>query len=132
MSEEERLTDNFQRLLHTTQQSIDKIKRAWKEKKLIFDDWECINENVLDFELIEKDITKIHEEIKQDNVVILGTLVTINKLDKFIEIKTYTQKGDKYFQDTKKGEFKSLNNLPIDVEAELENNESVTIQPFLS
>ncbi len=96
MSEEERLTDNFQRLLHTTQQSIDKIKRAWKEKKLIFDDWECINENVLDFELIEKDITKIHEEIKQDNVVILGTLVTINKLDKFIEIKTYTQKGDKY------------------------------------
>ncbi|NMG21009.1 hypothetical protein, partial [Brasilonema bromeliae] len=53
---------------------------------------------------------------------------TISELDKFIEIKTYIQEGDKFFKFTNKGEFKSLSNLPTDVEAELKNNGSVTIE----
>ncbi|NMG22699.1 hypothetical protein, partial [Brasilonema bromeliae] len=78
MSKEENLTDKSQRLFKTTQLGIDKIKRAWEEKNTIFDDWESINENVLDFNLIEKDIINIHNEIKQDNVVIKKTQYTIS------------------------------------------------------
>ncbi|MBR8840419.1 MAG: hypothetical protein DSM106950_42150, partial [Stigonema ocellatum SAG 48.90 = DSM 106950] len=128
---EESLTDKFKRLFNTTQSGIDKIKTAWEEKNITFYEWECINEGVLDFDLIEKDIIKISKEIKQNNVVILGTQFTINKLNKFIEINTYIKEGDKFFKDQKIGEFKSLSNLPSDVKTELEKEGSVTIQPNL-
>lgn len=129
---EESLNEKSKRLFKTTQDTIEKIRNAWEEKVLNFNNWECINEGILDFNSIEKDITKIQDEMKQDNVVILGTQVTINRANKFIEIKTYTQEGDKFFGYPSKGEFKSLDNLPTDIEAELKNKESVTIQISLS
>lgn len=133
MSEKESLADKFQKLSKTTQHTFDEIKIAWQETSTTFYDWECINEGVLDFDLIEKDVTKIQDKIKQDNLVILGTQFTINKLEKFIDIKTYTQKGDKFFEyNPERGKFKNLINLPSDVETQLEKEGSVTIQPSLS
>ncbi len=126
---EENFNDKFQRLFKTTQDNIDKVRKAWEEKDMTFDNWECINDGVLDFNLIEKDITKIQEEIKPGNVVIRNTQFIINELNKFIEINTYTQEGDKFFKYTNKGEFNSLSNLPTDVEADLKNKGSVTIEP---
>ena len=128
---EESLTDKFKRLFNTTQSGIDKIKKAWEEKNITFADWECINENVLDFNFIEKDIKNIHNKIKQGNVVILNTQFIINEINKFIEIKTYTQEGEKFFEYANREKFESLSNLPADIEAELKEKGSITIQPSL-
>lgn len=129
---EQSLNEQFNRLFKTTQDGIDKIKKAWEEKDTTFDNWECINNGVLDFNLIEKDITKIQEKIKQSNAVIRNTQFIVNELNKFIEIKTYTQEGDKFFEYTSKGKFESLINLPSDLETELKNNGRVTVQPILA
>lgn len=103
---EENLIENNEKLFDTKQHDID--------------------EGVLDFELIEKDIEKMEDEIKQENFII-ERLVTINKPNKFIEITINIQIKNNFLKYQKVREFKNLSNLPSDVETELEKNGSVTL-----
>ncbi|MGD1713046.1 hypothetical protein [Dapis sp. BLCC M172] len=119
MTEEDNLAEKFYKLLNTLKNAEEKISQAVQENVLDTDTFNSIEEEVLNFDLLEKDIEKIQTRIEQDEYSVLGSSLILDNEKDLIEIKTYSQKGEKSFVNTVSAKVKQVTNIPADILEEI-------------
>ncbi len=127
MKEEENIPDKIDKLLKTLKNAEEKISQAVQENVLDTDTLNSIEEEVLNFDLLEQDIEKIHTIIQQDGYSVLGSRLVLDNEKDLMEIKTYSQKGEKSFVNTVSAKVKKVSNIPADILDEIESKGRVEI-----
>ncbi len=124
----------FAKIFKTLANSANKLGKACEEtyKNITETDntevtLSCLQKGRVDFSLIEEDIKHIHQKLRLDGLDILGCHLIINDKEDYIEIKTFTQQGEKTLLDSIKFKCKSILNLPSDIHEKLEENGIVTL-----
>lgn len=74
-----------------------------------------VKNSVLDFNLIEQDVKRIHERFEKDGSRVLGSYLVLNDKQNTMEIQTYKQSGEKTFVSTTEAKVTRVRNLPPDV-----------------
>ena len=119
MSEQDNLADKFGELFNTVKNAGEKIAQAFQENVVGIDTLNSIKSGSLNFDLLENDVKGIHRRLELDGYSVLGSRLVLDSKNKLMEIKTYSQKGEKNFVNTVSSEVKSLTNIPADVVAEM-------------
>ncbi|MBW4497987.1 MAG: hypothetical protein KME26_33985 [Oscillatoria princeps RMCB-10] len=121
MSEPENIGDKVWKIFDTLKTAGEKISQAWEEEVIEVDTFSSIQRGTLDFDLLEADIKKIHRRIEQKGASVLGSRLVLDERKKMMEIKTYSQKGEKNFVNTVTAEVKRVTNIPADIMAEMKS-----------
>lgn len=119
MSEKENLADKFGELFNTVKNAGEKIAQAFQENVVGIDTLNSIKSGTFNFDLLEDDVKGIHRRLELDGYSVLGSRLVLDSKNKLMEIKTYSQKGEKNFVNTVSSEVKSVTNIPADVVAEM-------------
>jgi tRNA 2-selenouridine synthase SelU len=119
MPEQDNLADKFGELFNTVKNAGEKIAQAFQENVVGIDTLNSIKSGTLNFDLLEDDVKGIHRRLELDGYSVLGSRLVLDSKNKLMEIKTYSQKGEKNFVNTVSSEVKSLTNIPADVVAEM-------------
>ena len=127
MTEEENIPDKVDKLLKTIKNAEEKISQAVQENVIDTDTFNSIEEEVLNFDLLEEDIKNIHTIIEQDGYSVLGSHLILDNEKDLMEIKTYSQKGEKSFVNTVSATVKKVRNIPADILDEIESKSRVEI-----
>ena len=122
------------KLIETWANSKKKISNAWQEAKQQITEMNnaetvllCLRNGKVDFNLIEEDVRRIHQKLMSDGLEVLGSHLFINEKEDFLEIKTYTQKGEKTFLDTVKFKVNAISNLPSDIYEKLRESGKIEL-----
>jgi secreted Zn-dependent insulinase-like peptidase len=129
MSEENILNNVWEKVTTSLKYAGKKISEAWKENagEAETNKFSSIQRGNLDFDLLEVDIKKIQIKIELDGYSVLGSHLIIDDRQKLIEIKTYSQKGEKSFVDTVTAKVKGVTNIPSDILDELKSKGRVEL-----
>ncbi|NEN89299.1 MAG: hypothetical protein F6K48_10500 [Okeania sp. SIO3H1] len=127
MTEEENLADKFGKLFKTVKNAGEKISQAWQENFVYIDSFNSIEKETLNWDLLEEDIKNIHTIIEQDGYSVLGSHLILDNEKDLMEIKTYSQKGEKSFVNTVSATVKKVRNIPADILDEIESKSRVEI-----
>ncbi|GDZ95594.1 hypothetical protein PA905_40240 [Planktothrix agardhii CCAP 1459/11A] len=119
MSEKENLADKFGELFNTVKNAGEKIAQAFQENVVGIDTLNSIKSGTFNFDLLEDDVKGIHRRLELDGYSVLGSRLVLDYNKKLMEIKTYSQKGEKNFVNTVSSEVKSVTNIPADIVAEM-------------
>jgi tRNA 2-selenouridine synthase SelU len=119
MSEKENLADKFGELFNTVKNAGEKIAQAFQENVVGIDTLNSIKSGTFNFDLLEDDVKGIHRRLELDGYSVLGSRLVLDFKNKLMEIKTYSQKGEKNFVNTVSSEVKSVTNIPADIVAEM-------------
>ena len=117
---QESIPDKLKEISKTVEKSSRKIKDAVEK---LFDKTSnllCVQDGLLNFEHIEKDVKRIQTDMNATGDEVLGSYLILDNEHNFMEIRTYTQKDDKNFVNTVKAEVKEITNIPSEVKNELE------------
>lgn len=125
--QEENLVFKFNRLVNTIKKIPQKILKAIQEND-IDSSFNSIKGETFDFDLVEDDIKNIHKKIEEDEDSVLESRLVIDKKKELIEIKTYSQKGEKSFVNTVTAKIKHMINIPPDILEELETEGRVELK----
>ncbi|MGB6301368.1 MAG: hypothetical protein WBF90_35025 [Rivularia sp. (in: cyanobacteria)] len=136
--EKESLENKFFNLLLTAENLVPQIQKAIQEtlqdieitqNKIDKSQLECIRNEVLDFDLLEEDIKRIHQQIELDEEAkVLGSYLVILKDIEFnVKVETYLQKQNKTFKQSVQAKVSGFEHIPPDVVNELEANEEVKL-----
>ena len=127
MDKQESLQDKFSKLFNNIasipKQLADAVEEGSKETFSLV----CVKNGLLDFELIKEDVKQIHEAMKSSGDIVLGSHLILDYERNFMEIRTYTERGDKTFVITVDAEVKQVTNLPSDISEELEKEGRVEL-----
>ncbi|MGD1704740.1 hypothetical protein [Dapis sp. BLCC M229] len=93
----------------------EKISQALQENDVDLDTFNSIEKEILNFDLLEKDIEKIHTKIERDGYSVLGSRLILDDKKDLIEIKTYSQKGENSFVNTVSAKVKQVSNIPPEI-----------------
>ncbi|NET27776.1 hypothetical protein [Okeania sp. SIO1I7] len=127
MTEEENLADKFGKLFKTVKNAGEKISQAWQENFVYIDSFNSIEKETLNWDLLEEDIKNIHTIIEQDGYSVLGSHLILDNEKDLMEIKTYSQKGEKSFVNTVSATVKKVRNIPADILDEIESKSRVEL-----
>jgi len=121
------LSDIFSEFLDIITESFTKIVKAINndENEPVL---KSINQDCLDFEFLDRDLEEIHQKLQRDGSSILGTYLNIehSKKSKYaIEIETYLQQKDETFRNISQIEVSKIDNLPEDLQSEIEKTGKV-------
>ncbi|MFM6077037.1 MAG: hypothetical protein ACKPCI_00740 [Dolichospermum sp.] len=127
MDKQKSLEDKFSKLFNNiasiSKQLSDGVEEGLKETFSLV----CVKNGLLDFELIEEDVKQIHEAMKSRGDKILRShLILDNELD-LMEIRTYTERGDKTFVNTIDAKVKRVTNIPSEIFEELQKKGRVEL-----
>jgi hypothetical protein len=127
MDKQKSLEDKFSKLFNNiasiSKQLSDAVEEGLKETFSLV----CVKNGLLDFELIEEDVKQIHEAMKSRGDKILRShLILDNELD-LMEIRTYTERGDKTFVNTIDAKVKRVTNIPSEILEELQKEGRVEL-----
>ena len=127
MDKQESLKYKFSKLFNNIasipKQLSNAIQKGLKETFSLV----CVKNGLLDFELIEEDVKQIHEAMKSRGDKILRShLILDNELD-LMEIRTYTERGDKTFVNTIDAKVKRVTNIPSEILEELQKEGRVEL-----
>jgi len=127
-------SDLFSEFADTAKKAGEKIVRAINEdadEPIL----KSVSKDCLNFESLEEDIKEIHKKLQKDGSSILGTYLNIEIVDRdskkskyAIEIKTYLQKKDETFSNISQIEVSKINNLPEDLQSEIEKAGKVKLK----
>lgn len=117
--EPENSVSMFGKLFNTVKNAGEKIAQALQEEVIDFDTLNSIRSGTLNFDLLEDDVKGIHRRLQLDGYSVLGSRLLLDYKKELMEIKTYSQKGEKNFVNTVSSEVKSVTNIPADVVAEM-------------
>ncbi len=123
-----KLFNSIYKLLDTTKKAVEKIEREAMNEEDNESVLKSVNKDCLNFELLDRDLEEIHERLQRDGSSILGTYVNIehSKQSKYaIEIETYLQQKDETFRKISQIEVSQINNLPEDLQSEIETTGKV-------
>ena len=119
MSEQENLADKFGELFNTVKNAGEKIAQAFQENVVDIDTFNSIQRETLNFDLLEEDIKNIHRRIEKEGSSVLGSRLILDNKQELMEIKTYSQKGEKSFVNTVSAKVKRVTNPPPEIVAEM-------------
>jgi hypothetical protein len=75
----------------------------------------CVQNGLLDFDLIEDDVRQIHRNLKARGNKVLGSHLILDDELNLMEIRTYTERGDKTFLITVDAEVRRVINVPRNI-----------------
>ncbi|XWK87892.1 MAG: hypothetical protein U7127_27525 [Phormidium sp.] len=127
MADTENLADKFGRLLNTVKGAGEKLAQALEEENIDFDTFNSIHRETLNFDLLEEDIKNIHNRIEQNGYSVLGSRLILDDKKELIEIKIYSQKGEKSFVNTVSAKVKRGKNIPPDILDEIKSKGRVEL-----
>ena len=78
-----------------------------------------VSDFVLDFNLVEQDVKRIHKKLEREGSRVLGSYLILDNKQDTMQIQTYKQSGDKTFVNTMETKVTRVSNLPTEVLAEL-------------
>jgi len=125
--DDKNLADRLGRLFNTGKKAIEKISQAWEENVVDIDTFNSIQRETLNFDLLDEDIKAIHREIEQDGYFVLGSRLVLDDRQELMEIKTYSQKGEKSFVNTVSAKVKRLINIPANILDEIKSKGRVEL-----
>jgi len=117
--QEETLGRKVGKIYNTLTSIGKKVSDAIEDGMVNDGDLSSVKETMLDFNLVEKDVKRIHNRLEQDGSRILGSYLVLNDKQDMMEIQTYKQSGDKTFISTTEAKVTRVSNLPAEVLAEL-------------
>ncbi|MBD2184764.1 hypothetical protein H6S82_09370 [Planktothrix sp. FACHB-1355] len=127
MSESESLGHKFWKIFDTVKNAGEKISQALQENVADIDTFNSIQRETLNFDLLEEDIKGIHRRIEQDGYSVLGSRLILDDKQELIEIKTYSQKGEKSFVNTVSAKVKRVINIPANILDEMKSKGRVEL-----
>ncbi|MDJ0516472.1 MAG: hypothetical protein F6K22_35350 [Okeania sp. SIO2F4] len=125
--DQENLADKFGKLFNTMKNASEKISQALQENDVDIDTFNSIEKETLNFDLLEKDLEKIHARIEKDGYSVLGSRLVLDNEKDLMEIKTYSQKGEKSFVNTASAKVKKVRNIPAEILDEMKSKGRVEI-----
>ncbi len=125
--EQENLADKFGKLFNTIKNSGEKISQALQENDVDTHTFNSIERETLNFNLLENDVKNIHKKLEIDNYSVLGSSLILDNEKNLMEIKTYSQKGEKSFVNTVSAKVKKVINIPDEILDEIESKGRVEI-----
>lgn len=125
--EQENLADKFGQLFNTMKNAGEKISQALQENDIDTHNFNSIEKETLNFDLLENDVKNIHKKLEIDDYSVLGSSLILDNEKDLMEIKTYSQKGEKSFVNTVSPKVKKVSNIPADILDEMKNNSRVQI-----
>ena len=93
----------------------EKVSQVLQENVVDIDTLDSIKRETLNWDLLEEDIKNIHTRIQLDGYFVLGSRLILDNKKDLIEIKTYSQKGEKSFANTVSAKVKRVKNIPTDI-----------------
>ncbi|MFM9157736.1 MAG: hypothetical protein ACKOPK_07400, partial [Dolichospermum sp.] len=127
MDKQESLQDKFGKLFNNLTSIPKKLADAVEEGLKETPNLLCVQDGVLNFELIEEDVRRIQRDMKARGDKVLGSqLILDDELD-LMEIRTYTERGDKTFVNTIDAKVKRVTNIPSEIFEELQKKGRVEL-----
>ncbi|WP_066380064.1 MULTISPECIES: hypothetical protein [unclassified Anabaena] len=127
MDQQESLQDKlgkiFNRIVSLPNQIAEAVEEGLKEPSNLL----CVQEGLLNFELIEEDVRRIQIDMKARGDKVLGSHLILDNEHDSMEIRTYIERGDKTFVITVDAEVKRVTNIPPDVLDELKQKGRVEL-----
>ncbi|MBD2490650.1 hypothetical protein [Aulosira sp. FACHB-615] len=127
MDKQKSLQDKFGKLFNTITSIPKKLADAVEERLKEPSNLISVQEGLLNFERIEEDVKRIQHDLKAGGDKVLGSHLILDDERNLMEIKTYTERGDKTFVITVDAEVKRITNIPSDVLEELKENGRVEL-----
>ncbi|MFK0729949.1 MAG: hypothetical protein ACIWVG_01945 [Gloeotrichia echinulata HAB0833] len=131
MDKQESLQNKFGKLFNTItsipKQLADAVEEGLKEGLQEASNLVCIQEGLLNFDLIEEDVKRIQGDLRARGDKVLGSHLILDHQDDLMEIRTYTERGDKTFVITVDAEVKLVTNIPADIVEELKQKGRVEL-----
>ena len=115
MDKQESLQDKFGKLFNTVSSISKKITDAVEEGLREPSNLICVQNGLLDFDLIEDDVRQIHRNLKARGNKVLGSHLILDDELNLMEIRTYTERGDKTFLITVDAEVRRVINVPRNI-----------------
>jgi len=78
-----------------------------------------VSDFVLDFNLVEQDVKRIHKKLEREGSRVLGSYLILDNKQDTMQIQTYKQSSDKTFVNTMETKVTHLRNFPPEVLTEL-------------
>jgi hypothetical protein len=127
MDKQESVQNKFGKLFKTItsipKQLADAVEEGLKEPSNLI----SVQEGLLNFERIEEDVKRIQGDLKARGDKVLGSHLILDDERNFMEIKTYTERGDKTFVITVDAEVIRVTNIPSDVLEKLQKEGRVEL-----
>jgi hypothetical protein len=127
MDKQESLQDKFGKIFKNVTDIPKKLADAVEEGLKESSNLVCVQEGLLNFELIKEDVRRIQGDLKARGDTVLGSHLILDDERNFMEIRTYAQRGDKNFVITVDAEVKRITNIPSDVLEELQQKGRVEL-----
>jgi hypothetical protein len=131
MDKQESLQNKFDKLFNTItnipKQLADAVEEGLKEGLQEASNLVCVQEGLLNFDLIEEDVKRIQGDLRARGDKVLGSHLILDDERNFMEIRTYTDRGNKNFVITVDAEVKRVTNIPPDILEELQQKGRVEL-----
>jgi hypothetical protein len=128
MKNEESLKAKFGSLSKTITSIPNKFSEAIQEGlQQDYRQLTCVQQGLLNFDLIEQDIAEMHKSLKKSGDTVLASRIVIDNRKDFIEILTYVKREDKTFSVSAKSAVKRVTNIPSDILEELKSKGRVEL-----
>jgi hypothetical protein len=127
MDKQESLQDKFSKLFNNITSIPKKLADAVEEGLQETSKLVCVKEGLLNFDRIEEDVRRIQGDMKAGGDIVLGSHLILDDKRNFMEIRTYTERGDKTFVITVDAEVKRVTNLPSDILEKLQKERRVEL-----
>jgi len=118
---QETLGNKVKKIGKTLASAGEKIVDAIQEEKRKIHTLSCVQQECLDYSLIEKDIGAIHQQLEQNGSITLGSYITLDDKKDLMKIEIYTKQDEKTFVNKMEMTVHNVENIPEDVNAELKD-----------
>lgn len=127
MDKQESPQDKFGKLINTTTRCFKKIVDAVEEGLIRLYPLTCVQNESLDFDLIEDDVRQIHQNLQARGHKVLGSHLILDDANDLMEIKTYTKRGEKTCLITVDAKVRRVTNIPSDLFDELKERKRIEL-----
>lgn len=127
MDKQESLQEKFSKLFNNIASIPKQLADAVEEGSTETFSLVCVQNGLLDFELIEEDVKQIHRDMKSRDDKVLGSHLILDDERDLMEIRTYTEKDDKTFINSIDAKVKRVINIPSDILEELQKEGRVEL-----
>jgi len=127
MEGQEDLSKKASRLFGTVKSLSQRLAEAVQEGMNEQFALACVQQGILNFDLVEEDVKRIHRDVISKGDVVLGSHLILDDKQDFIEIRTYVERGNKTLLKTVRASVKRVTNIPGDILDELKNEGAVEL-----
>lgn len=109
------------------QRLTDAVEEGIQEAIAETSNLSCIKNGVLDFDLINKDLQRIYQNLEMKGNRVLSSHVILDHQLNLMEIQTYTEKDSKTYRTFNSAKIQEIRNLPYEVQDQLKKKTRVEL-----